>query len=137
MKSLAIIAALLLAGAAGCRSHRSASETGVASVQVLRMERAESLLRVGTVIVDSPEVVIEWPDSPRRRVTARARRVRGAAQERRATATTVRDTVTVTATAARNTESRPGSPPLRLWFVGCLACLGLGFLLGFSKKSSK
>lgn len=127
MKSLAIIAALLLAGAVGCRSHRSASETGVASVQVLRMERAESLLRVGTVIVDSPEVVIEWPDSPRRRVTARARRVRGAAQERRATATTVRDTVYLTQTV--RTESRPACAPLKLWLGACLAAFALGLLL--------
>lgn len=96
-----LIAAAATVAAAGCSTDRSAATDSTAALRrAVALERHDSMVAVAIATLDSPEITLEWLDSPRRRVTARARRVRAAAAH-----TTVARSDSATATSAEASSS--------------------------------
>ncbi len=70
-----LVPALLVAALGGCRTHESTRVEDYEDMtrRVVRIARDDSLNVAVEVRLDSPEISVEWLDTPRRRVTARAR----------------------------------------------------------------
>lgn len=120
---------LLAAAACSCASHRREEDRAVelTARSVQRLERLDSLVRVTVVEADSPEITVEWLDSPRRRVTARARRA--AARRGESAATAIRaaraDSTHAGARSHVAGHTRPAcTSALRLWLAAAL-CAGI------------
>ena len=125
-----LIAAWMLLALAGCGARRTVStgHIGAEATRVVRLQRADSLVAVTVARLDSPEITIEWPDSPRRRITVRARRV---TLGRRAESQTVTDSVAAAETRTRGerriAERRTGH--LGPWIVAAGAAVLLMMMI--------
>lgn len=121
-----LIAAWMLLALAGCGARRTVStgHIGTEAARVVRLQRADSLVAVTVARLDSPEITIEWPDSPRRRITLRARRV---TVGRRAESQAVTDSVAATETRTRGERriAEHRTSPLGPWIVAAGAAVML------------
>lgn len=127
---LILIAVGAMVLAASCRTSHDAATT---ATDVRRVEAvaavAHDSVRVAVELrLDSPEIVVEWPDSPRRRATIRARRAVAAkaveAQAERRVAASDSLSMQIRANEEHRTDA-VGHPWSRLLWLAAGAVIGL------------
>ncbi|MDE6288449.1 MAG: hypothetical protein K2M00_06670 [Muribaculaceae bacterium] len=139
MKRVIYTAALLslVATTGGCRRAATViKEECKEEVKLFsRKFHADSLHAMLEVSVDSPKIVIEYIDSPRRVVIASARKV--SARERVATATNEKSETAVEAISDVKIHEREKSrPESRLWIAGVIAVVAAYIAGRFRRHTS-
>lgn len=125
----------MLLALAGCGARRTASSGHIEAeaARVVRLQRADSLVAVTVARLDSPEITIEWPDSPRRRLTVRAQRV---TLGRRAKSQAMTDSVAASETRTRGERriAEQRDSPLGPWVVAAGAAVLMLMMLGALRR---
>ena len=122
-----LIPAILLAATAACSVSRSVkTDSAHAAQQVTALARRDSLMAVTVAALDSPEITVEWLDTPRRRLTVRAARIRAHRHIETAASTDSAATAAVSDGSHTHSDTHGGSPSAAWWVVAAGAVLMLG-----------
>lgn len=139
MKRMIFCVTLLtvVATTGGCRRAATVvkEDSRESASSLARATRIDSLHRVFEMSLDSPRIVVEYIDSPRRVVTASARRV--STRESVAAGTNEKSETAVEAISDVRIQTREDSAPRqRLWVVAVLAVVAAYLAGRFRRHTS-
>ncbi len=129
MKTLPIFAALLLI--AGCRSNQKVQTIDAAkSVEIVKVATtSDSISLTYKFTADSPQIVVEYIDSPRRIVAYRARQVKVEKEKTEVVAATNDSTATASEQVVADTQETPCPTATHRWHWGMLVLILAGVAL--------